>query len=99
MPYLSAEMIKKIINHFINNDYDILIPQILNKIEPLHAIYSKKILTNLENHIKSTDQYKIRLFFQKVYTSYILLENSEENQKAFLNINSPDDLCLIQNIQ
>jgi len=97
MPFLSVNIIKNTISRFLDNDCQILIPRILNKIEPLHAVYSTSLITSLENHIKTTSEYKIRLFFPKVNTLYIEFENSKENQKAFLNINSPDDLKSITN--
>ncbi len=96
MPFLSAELIKKIMEDFSKKDTQILIPQILNKIEPLHAIYSTTILQTLKNHIINTEEYKIRLFFPKVQTSYLALENTKENQKAFLNINSANDIKSIE---
>ena len=95
MPFLSKNLIKNIIINFTKSNSQILIPQIFHKIEPLHAIYSTSILPILENYIKSAVDYKIRLFFPKVSTSYLALDNSQENQKAFLNINSPDDLSSI----
>ncbi len=97
MPFLSEDMIKNIIAHFTKNRSQILIPQIHNKIEPLHAIYATSILSVLENYIKNTSKYKIRLFFPMVSTSYLQLEDSEENHKAFLNINSFDDYAAIKN--
>lgn len=91
MPFLSSGLIQHIQDYFNKNLFAIVIPQLLEKIEPLHAVYSKDILPLLEEHIRSTDNYKIRLFFNKVNTSYIPIENTETNKKAFININTPED--------
>ncbi|MFZ4412320.1 MAG: molybdenum cofactor guanylyltransferase [Bacteroidales bacterium] len=96
MPFLSAELIKEIMLDFTKKDTQILIPQILNKIEPLHAIYSSTVLQTLKEYLINTEEYKIRLFFPKVHTSYLALENSKENQKAFLNMNAATDIKSIE---
>jgi molybdopterin-guanine dinucleotide biosynthesis protein A len=98
MPFLSSEVILDIQDFFTGNSFDIVIPQLLEKIEPLHAIYSKDILPLMEEHIKGTDNYKIRLFFNKVSTSYLSLENTEKNRRAFLNINTSEDHRLINEL-
>lgn len=98
MPFLSSELIKDVQDFFTGNNFDIVIPQLLEKIEPLHAIYSKEILLLLHEHIKGTDNYKIRLFFGKVHTAYYSIQNTEANKKVFLNINSPEDHRLINEL-
>ncbi len=99
MPFLSSDLINDILVFFTGNNFDIVIPQINDKIEPMHSIYSKNILPLLEEHIKHTDNYKIRQFFNKVSTSYLQIENTTVNQKAFLNVNSPKDLQIAHNLK
>lgn len=91
MPFLNQEIIQKIVAQFQAQDSDILIPRINSDIEPLNAIYKASILDELENFIRNTKRYAIRDFFEKVDTKYIDFKNSDENRKAFTNINTPKE--------
>lgn len=98
MPFLSSQLIHDIKCHFSENKFDVVIPQLLDKIEPLHAIYSKSTLPILEGHIKGTNNYKIRLFFNKVNTFYLPIENTEINKKGLANVNTPEDYRAINEL-
>jgi molybdenum cofactor guanylyltransferase len=92
MPFLSEELIKLQIEAYFSKKCDIIIPRTGELIEPLHSIFSKKLLPQLEEHLKSTDNYAIRKFFEKADVLYWDIEDSEANRQAFFNINTHHDL-------
>jgi molybdopterin-guanine dinucleotide biosynthesis protein A len=94
MPFLNKELIIEQIDAF-NNDYDILVPKIGGNIEPLHAIYRKTLLGDLEKFLTETKNKPVRDFLREMNTGYFLIEETDENKKAFININSPDDFSSI----
>ncbi len=51
MPFLDKKIIADQIEEFNRNNYDILIPKVGKLIEPLHAIYRKSVLPNLERFL------------------------------------------------
>lgn len=92
LPYISEEIITLLIDNFSELNCDILVPKIGNKIEPLFGIYSMSILKNLENFIEKRESYAMRDFFARVNTQYLELNNDENNNQSFININEPKDL-------
>jgi len=92
MPFLSSEMIGKEIGEYLKNDCEIIIPRIGELIEPLHSIFSTGLKCRLEEHIRSTNNYSIRKFFQRSVVYYWDIEDSPENRKVFFNINTHHDL-------
>ncbi len=92
MPYLNVELIQNQIATFSIEKPDILVPRIGQNIEPLHAIYSKKIKKKLLDFINQKNNNKIRRFYENVDVKFFDLPNTEKNKKSFININSFDDL-------
>jgi molybdenum cofactor guanylyltransferase len=92
MPFLSEELIKKEIEAYFSTKCDIIIPRTGELIEPLHSIFSKRLIPLLEDHLKNTDNYAIRKFFDKAEVYYWDIEENEDNRKAFFNINTHSDL-------
>jgi len=92
MPLINREIITLILESYSEKQCDILIPKTGTFIEPLHSIYSKEILQNLEQFLEATNKNAVREFIKQVNTRYLSLENSEKTRKAFTNINYPEDL-------
>ena len=90
MPYLDQSMIKLLSKHYELSQPDILMPRINGDIEPLHAIYSKKIIPFIEKNI-DIGNYTIRDVFPLVNIQYIDMPSTPANVKYFTNVNSPDD--------
>jgi len=91
MPFVSKELVLAQITSFRNRDCEILVPRINDFFEPLHSIYAKSVLENLEKHLKTTQSLAIRAFFNQVKAGYWDLADNEENHKAFSNINTQHD--------
>ena len=92
MPFLDRNLISDQIEHYQKGKYDILIPKIDNRIEPLHAIYNCSITEKLEFWLQDNQKKGVRDFFEFVNAGYMELNDSEENRIAFTNINSPSDI-------
>jgi len=95
MPFLDAEIITGQINEFNKTEHDVLIPEIDRFIEPLHAIYRKSVLNDLEKFLFEKKSRAVRDFLLKVNTGYLQIPKTKKTEIAFANINSPTDMSLI----
>lgn len=98
MPLLDKKIIHKQIEEYNKNSCDILIPRIDNNIEPLHAIYSSSVFSILESYLSGKNNYAIREFITKMNVRYSELDSTEENKRAFSNVNTPEDKDRIEGI-
>lgn len=89
MPFISKNIITKQIDYFSLFSGDVCIPKSKEYIEPLHAIYSKKILHKLENFLLNSDNFKIMNFLENSNVCYWNTYKIKNAKKSFININSP----------
>lgn len=92
MPFLNEDFIRYLLER--THDYDIVVPQSSDGLQPLHAVYSRRCLPAIEKRLLS-DQLKIDGFFKdmrllKIGVDQIARFGSEK--RLFKNINTPDDL-------
>jgi molybdopterin-guanine dinucleotide biosynthesis protein A len=92
MPFPDKKIITDQINEFKKGKYDVLIPKIGQLIEPLHGIYSKSLLNDLESFLSERKSKAVRDFLNKVNVGYLQIPDTDQNKKVFININSPSDL-------
>jgi molybdenum cofactor guanylyltransferase len=92
MPYPDKKIIADQIKEFRIRNCDVLIPKTGDYIEPLHAIYRKSLLNDLERFISMRSSRAVRDFLLEVNVEYLQIPDTEQNKKAFTNINSPSDL-------
>jgi molybdopterin-guanine dinucleotide biosynthesis protein A len=92
MPFLNKDFIIYLTEQV--DKYDIVVPQLSDGFQPLHAIYSRNCLTAIKK-LLTADKLKITGFYKEMR----LLSISEEkikpfnkDGKLFLNINTPVDL-------
>jgi len=95
MPFLDVKIITDQINEFNMTEHDVLIPKVDQFIEPLHAIYRKTVLNDLEKFLSERKNRAARDFLSKLNVGYLLIPKSEKTEIAFSNINSPSDLAKI----
>lgn len=93
-PYVSASYISTIFNE-INESFDAVVPyhDIENKLktsEPLHSVYSKNIIPEIEELI-SQDILHIKGLIEKIDTKFVLIDNKKIEKKEFRNLNRPED--------
>jgi len=96
MPCISGNIIKKHIEFYNRRKCDAAIPRIKDFKEPLHAIYHKNVYDKLNQFLSSANKYSIENFIADLNVRYHNLDDTEENRKAFININTPQDLACME---
>ncbi len=89
MPFITNK-IADYIAEFISSDYDCYVITDEDRIHPLCAIYSKRILPVIERLIADGD-YKLRLILENTRTKYISLGNTVFGKKIVRNVNTKDE--------
>jgi len=92
MPFLGRDLIQYMIE--VSEDNDVVVPRLGDRIEPLHAIYSKDCIPPIED-LFNQGELQIFRFFPFVKMRYV--EEEEINQYdpehlSFFNINTQKDL-------
>ena len=89
MPFLHIGLINRLLDAAKDGDFDCVISYTDKGIEPLHAIYSKKILPGLKNSLM-----KKELFIAEVLSHFNCkyIKAEAEELSSFFNVNTPDDL-------
>ena len=96
MPFLHNGLIEKILDATAEGDMqDAILPLVDGEIAPLCAVYSKKILLKIKIALKQK-RLSIKDFLKDCHCKYI--EVSKDERKAFLNINTPEDLSKVKGI-
>jgi molybdopterin-guanine dinucleotide biosynthesis protein A len=96
MPFLSEDIIRKMIDRFAQCECDALVPKLGNKVEPMHAIYRTALLPRLEQYIKEDAKRSVYGFLKNTETAFISFDAHDSVvRKAFTNINSPSDLTFL----
>ncbi|OGF53477.1 MAG: hypothetical protein A2452_06640 [Candidatus Firestonebacteria bacterium RIFOXYC2_FULL_39_67] len=93
MPFIDKELIIKEIDCFNSLETNVLVPRVLDRIEPLHAVYSKCLSPSIKEFISSGKSYAIKIYLKTVKVDYFDLENNDLNRKVFLNLNSTEDFA------
>ena len=92
MPFLNIDLLRYLLDSA--SGFDAVIPRIGDKIEPLHAVYSKNCISVLEEHIRK-GKLKISDLFNEINVRYVEAEEMERYDPQHLslfNINSEADL-------
>lgn len=96
MPLLSSELILKQSDLFYELDCDILVPRIGNSIEPLHSVYRRSLLRQLEEYLESSQSNAVRDFFLEKNVKFMDIDI--EMREVFSNINFPSDMSDVERI-
>ncbi|MDX1315315.1 MAG: hypothetical protein R3356_07410, partial [Eudoraea sp.] len=80
-------LIRKMCDEFNRNNYDAMIPYTDGYREPLHAIYSKELLKDLDRYLEESTDYAIIDFL----SGFKVGSYSTGPGTQFTNINSPAD--------
>lgn len=94
MPFLNVNLIRYMIG--LKEQADIIVPSWNNRLQPTHAIYSKRCAPILEDMIRMR-QVKIQDAFQHPSLAVRFMTEGEVRKfdpegRSFLNINTPGDL-------
>lgn len=97
MPLLKSSFIRYMKEK--SGNQDILIPHVNGYYEPLHAIYSKRCLPVIKNHLDQKD-YRIKSFFSDVNLEIIeepIIKKFDPDLDSFLNINHYQEYIALKN--
>ena len=94
-PYVSKNYIQTIFNE-LDNNYQAIVPyhDAENKLktsEPLHSIYNKNIISQIEKLV-SNDVLHIKGLIEKIDAKFVLIDNKKIEKKEFRNLNRPEDI-------
>ncbi|WP_458406338.1 molybdenum cofactor guanylyltransferase [Methanobrevibacter sp.] len=94
-PYVSKNYINTIFNE-IDENYQSVVPyhdedNKLKTSEPLHSIYNKNIIPEIEEMLKK-DILHIKGLIEKIDTKFVLIDNKKIEKKEFRNLNRPEDI-------
>jgi molybdopterin-guanine dinucleotide biosynthesis protein A len=98
MPFLNPDLLRYMIS--LPRDYCVLAPRVGDKIETLHAIYSKACLPRMAELLEA-GRLRINDLFRVVTARYLSPEEMERfdpEHRSFFNINSPGQLEEAQKI-
>lgn len=98
MPFINRQLVRYMVG--IKDNYAAVIPSGASGLEPLHAIYSQSCLGAIKNLI-NTQRHQVRLFYEHISVRYVTQDEIRKfvpPQKAFLNINTPDEFVRIQHV-
>ncbi len=94
-PYVSSNYINTIFEE-IDENYQAVVPyhdenNKLKTSEPLHSIYNKNIIPEIEKLVNN-DILHIKGLIEKIDTKFVLIDNKKIEKKEFRNLNRPEDV-------
>ncbi len=92
MPYLNGELVRHMAD--VMEGFDVVVPKVDWKVEPLHAIYTKRCIPAIKELIDNKD-YQIIKCFQGVRVRYLNKEeilDFDPELRSFFNINRPEEM-------
>lgn len=94
-PYVSEKYIETIFSQ-IDVNYQAIVPyhdetNRLKTSEPLHSIYKKEIIADIEKLVND-DILHIKGLIEKIDTKFVLIDNKKIEKKEFINLNRPEDI-------
>jgi molybdenum cofactor guanylyltransferase len=92
MPFLNPGLIKTLLSEFNPGLFDALVPLVNGMVEPLHAIYHKRINHEVKVLLERIPNPSIKMVFEEIRVRYYPVDDSQENKNIFTNINSDDDI-------
>lgn len=91
MPYLNPRLISHMSG--LVEGYDVVVPKVQGLVEPLHAIYSRRLLPVIEDRIQR-DLRRIQDLFGETRVRYVTEEDIDRydpSRRSFKNLNTPQE--------
>jgi molybdopterin-guanine dinucleotide biosynthesis protein A len=92
MPFLSVDLLRYLMA--LSPGYDIIIPRFGDKVEPLHAVYSRDCMAPIEQQLRE-GRFKLSELLDSVKVRYVEgeeIERHDPEHLSFFNINYESDL-------
>jgi len=99
MPFINEGFVRYIAG--VRDSFDAVVPKVGWKIEPLHALYSKKCLSAMKDLIYKKEYQTIKAF-KNINVRFVEEEEIkiyDPQLKTFLNVNRQDELEIIKNME
>jgi molybdenum cofactor guanylyltransferase len=98
MPFVSRPLLRHLIE--LAPQADVVVPRRTGEYEPMHAVYDRRCLTEIEASLEAGDMRMIS-FFPRVKVLAVeedVLERLDPGQHSFFNVNTPADLALAEQL-
>lgn len=92
MPFLNRDLIHHMVR--IRKRFDAVVPRVSNKLESLHALYTKGCLGAIR-HLIDSREYQILKFLKGVSVRYVdedEIRACDPQMRSFFNINRPEEI-------
>jgi molybdopterin-guanine dinucleotide biosynthesis protein A len=89
MPFLNTGLLSYLME--LAPGYDAVVPVVGGQAEPLHAVYSKKLLSVIEERVRK-DERRIQGIFSHANVRYVTekeISRFDPEQRSFINLNTP----------
>jgi molybdopterin-guanine dinucleotide biosynthesis protein A len=99
-PFLKPELVHLLISR-ARSGADAVMPETVNGLEPLCAVYAKSCLGTVEAHVRH-EKLKIQRVFHKSRINRISesrLRKADPDLVSFMNINTPEDLMRVASLE
>ena len=94
MPFVNRE-IAEYLAEFISSDYDCYVVTDEERVHPLCAIYSKRVLPVIEELIREK-KYRLVEILNRVRTKYVSLKHTNFDSRIVRNVNTRDEFLRLQ---
>lgn len=94
MPLINEKVINTL--GMNNEEYDVLVPKVGNKLQPLCSIYSKSIIDTIELSLSKNENKLQKLILSLKYKVIDGNEDSKFNIYEFTNINTPEEYMKLE---
>lgn len=91
MPFLNERLIEFMIT--ASRGHDAVVPKVKGLVEPLHAVYARRILPRIESQLR-TGERRIQELFRDIdvrYVSEAEIVQYDPLQRSFKNVNTPEE--------
>lgn len=92
MPFLNHDLLRYLID--MSSGFDAVVPRLGTMIEPLHAVYSRRCVSSIED-LLCQGVCAVRRLFELVETRYVddsEIDRFDPEHLSFFNVNTEDDL-------
>ena len=93
MPFLRRPLLEHLL-HLSGEDVDVVVPKNGRFYEPLHAVYQRRVLPEIESSL-AAEKFRLDSFFPRVEVLAVAdseLDRLDPQRLSFFNVNTPEDL-------
>jgi molybdopterin-guanine dinucleotide biosynthesis protein A len=91
MPFMNPRLLSYMAG--LANAYDIVLPKVGELVEPLHAVYHRRLIPIMDNHIKR-GQLQIKGIFEGLRMRTVTeeeIDRYDPERRSFINLNTPNE--------